>query len=365
MPAKVGSGAAQPQGGHVHLGSISGMAPSWAEVLAENPLPWLLEPTEPAVRASTLRRLLGRRDEDREVREARSAAMDVDPIAGILAAQDDGGWWEKPGPGYGPKYRGTVWNLMFLDQLGADPADERIQRACDYVLTWSSTATGGFGASGTDVERKAPPSSAIHCLNGNLSRALIRFGHLDHPTVRAATDWAARTILGEDVERWYASGTSGPGFACAANEGLPCAWGAVKEMLALAAIPAGLRTDREQRAVDAGTEFLLSRDPAVADYPMGYGNTKPNGSWFKPGFPSGYVSDVLQNMEALGELGVAADPRLDNAYQWLVDLADASGRWKNRYAYSGKTTVQIENQGELSKWVTLRACTVLRARYGD
>lgn len=312
-----------------------------------------------------MRLLLDRGADDPEVRRARSAAMERDPIAGILAAQDEAGWWVKPGPGYGPKYRGTVWNLMFLDQLGADPGDARIQRACDYVLTWCPTTIGGFGATGSHLERNPPPSSALHCLNGNLARALIRFGHLDHPAVRAATDWAARVILGEDVDRWYVSGTSGPGFACGANEGQPCAWGAIKQMLALAAVPVDRRTDREQRAANAGVEFLLSKDPAIADYPMGYGNTKPNRSWFKPGFPSGYVTDVLQNLQALGELGVAADARLDHAYEWLVGLADDRGRWKNRYAYTGKTTVPIEKQGAPSKWVTLRACTVLRARYGD
>lgn len=334
-------------------------------MLAEDPLPWLLEPADAAVRASALQCLLGRGADDSEFRRARSNAMDVNPIAGILAAQNEAGWWVKPGPGYAPKYSGTVWNLMFLDQLGADPADERIQRACDYVLTWCPTAIGGFGASGSHLERNPPSSSALHCLTGNLARALIRFGYLDHPGVRAATDWAARTILGEDVARWYASGTSGPGFACGANEGLSCAWGAVKEMLAVVAIPSDRRTDREQRAADAGVEFLLSRDPVVADYPMGYGNTKPNNSWFKPGFPSAYVTDVLQNMEALSGLGVAADPRLDHAYEWLVGLADDRGRWKNRYAYPGKTTVTIDQQGTPSKWVTLRACSVLRARHGD
>lgn len=341
------------------------MTPGWAQELPQSPLPWLLEPSDPAVRASALRLLVGLPGDDPEVRSSRAAAMQTDPIAGILAAQDEAGWWVKPGPGYAPKYSGTVWNLTFLAQLGADPADERIQRACDYVLTWSSTAIGGFGASGSHIERNPPPSSAIHCLNGNLARALIGFGHLDHPTVRASTDWAARTILGEGVDRFYTSGTSGPGFACASNEGLPCAWGAIKEMLALASIPGGRRTDREQRAAEAGVAFLLSRDLAVADYPMGYGNTKPNGSWFKPGFPSGYVTDVLQAMEALADLGQAADPRLDHAYDWLVGLAGDRGRWKNRYAYAGKTTVPIEKQGDPSKWVTLRACTVLRARHGD
>ncbi|MGF1597664.1 MAG: nitrogen fixation protein NifH [Acidimicrobiales bacterium] len=335
----------------------------WSAVLASSPVPWLLEPEDPAVRARTLELLLGRRADDDDVVAARTTAMTIDPIAGMLAAQDEAGWWVKPGPGYGPKYSGTVWNLMFLAQLGADASDARIQRACEYVMAHTATSSGGFGASGAAGERPPPPSAAIHCLNGNLVHALIRFGHLYHPVVRAATDWAARTILGEDHDRWYASGTSGPGFRCAANEAEPCAWGAVKELRGLAAVPAPLRTDRERRAIDAGIAFLLSCDPAVADYPMGYGNTSPSSSWFKAGFPSGYVADVVQNLEVLAALGVAADPRLDRAYAWLVGLADDTGRWRNRYAYAGKTTVPIDRQGQPSKWVTLRACAVLRSRH--
>jgi hypothetical protein len=47
------------------------------------------------------------------------------------------------------------------------------------------------------------------------------------------------------------------------------------------------------------------------------------------------------------------------------DGQDAAGRWRNRYADNGKTWVDIEAQGRPSRWVTLRACTVLRAAYGD
>ena len=59
---------------------------------------------------------------------------------------------------------------------------------------------------------------------------------------------------------------------------------------------------------------------------MGYGNTRPSSSWFKLGFPSGYVADVLQNVETLCELGVAGDPRLQPAIRWLLSKQDASGR---------------------------------------
>jgi hypothetical protein len=330
-----------------------------------DPVPWLLDPETPAVRAATLERLLARPSGDAEVVEARRAAMATDPIRSILDAQDSAGWWATPGPGYGPKYTGTVWNLVFLDQLGAAPDDTRIQRACEYVLTWTTTSSGGFGCSGSVKERNPPPSTVIHCLNGNLLRALIGFGWLDDERVQAAVAWAAAAITGEGVSRYYRSSTPGPGFRCAANDGLPCAWGAIKELRALTRIPVARRTPEVERALEQGARFLLSRDPASADYPMGYGNTKPNGSWFKLGFPSGYVSDVLQTVEALIELGYAGDHRLDAAVDLIVGQQDDGGRWRNRYAYNGKTVVDIEAQGGPSKWVTLRACAVLKATDGS
>lgn len=323
-------------------------------------LPWLLEDDAPAVRHLALRQLLDRAEDDSEVRHARRAAMRADPIRAILDAQDPAGWWVKPGPGYAPKYTGTVWQVSFLDQLGADGTDRRVRAGCAYLLEHTPASSGGFGISGVAKERPPPPSAVTHCLNGNLLRALIGFGWLDDERVRRAIDWQARSITGEGFERFYRTGTSGPDFACAANERLPCGWGAIKTMGGLARIPRRRRTAAVRRAIDRGVAFLLGRDPARADYPMGWGNTKPSGSWFKPGWPSGYVADVLQNLEVLTELGYARDPRLGNGIEWLLGKRGEDGRWRNEYAYNGKTTVDIEPQGRPSKWVTLRAARVLR-----
>jgi hypothetical protein len=203
----------------------------------------------------------------------------------------------------------------------------------------------------------------IHCLNGNLLRALLGFGWLEDQRVQRAIDWQTRSITGEGMERYYASGTAGPGFRCAANEKLPCAWGAIKALLALARVPPEARAPHVQRAIEQGAAFLLSHDPAGANYPAGWGNTKPSGSWFKLGFPSGYIADVLQNLEVLCELGFAGDARLQPAVRWLLSKQDGSGRWKNEYAYNGKTWEDFEKQGQPSKWVTLRACRVLKLVY--
>ena len=336
----------------------------WTDHVTGDPLPWLLDADAPAVRAATLQRLLGRTADDPDVRAARSAAMKADPIRSILEAQNPAGWWVKPGGGYSPKYTATVWELIFLDQLGADGTDSRIQRACEYVLNHTQTASGGFGAGAVKDRKPPPPSRAIHCLNGNLVRALLGFGLLDDPRVGASIEWAARSITGDGTVHYYASGTGGPGFACAANEQRSCAWGAVKELGGLARVPPQRRSQLVRAAIDQGVEFLLSRDPAIADYPTSARDTKPSRSWFKLGFPSGYIADVLQNAEVLCELGRARDPRLANAIHW-IESRQRDGVWTNGYAYNGKTVIDIEHQGNPSKWVTLRACTVLKAAWGD
>jgi hypothetical protein len=38
--------------------------------------------------------------------------------------------------------------------------------------------------------------------------------------------------------------------------------------------------------------------------------------------------------------------------------------WRNQSASTGKTWVEVDKQGQLSIWVTLRACSVLKAVYG-
>ena len=332
----------------------------WTGSLRGDPIPWLLDEMAPAVRHLTLRRLLNRSADDTEVVAARAEAMGADPIAALLAAQNPEGWWVKPGSGYGPKYSSTVWSVMFLDQMGADGRDPRVRLACEYVLAHTQTVSGGFGAL-TAVDKIPTPSSVVHCLNGNLVRALVGFGLLDDERVQRAVDFQAAAITGEGGFKFNRSYLPGPGFRCGANDGLPCAWGATKALLALARVPPDRRSAAVQRAVDAGVEFLLSRDPAVADYPIGYGNTTPSGSWFKLGFPSGYVTDVLQVLEALCDAGAARDARLGHAIEWLLSQQDAEGRWTNNYSYNGKMVVTIDRPGQPSRWVTLRACSVLKA----
>ncbi len=335
---------------------------SWQDQLQGNPIPWLLAADNPPVRYFTLRDLLDLPSHDPELKAARAAIMTYPPIQASLQAQYPEGYWVKPGPGYSPKYRSTVWQVIFLEQMGADGSDPRVRRACEYVLSHTQTTNGGFGVSGGRGHQPPPPSRVIHCLNGNLVRALFGLGWGGDERLNRAVEWNARAITGVGDVRYYKSGTNGPGFACAANGGQSCAWGAIKALRGLARVPVDQRSPLVEHAIQMGVEFLLSQDPSQADYPSFEGRV--SSSWFKPGFPSGYVADVLQNLEVLVELGRGGDGRLKGALEWLLAKQDAQGYWKNEYAYSGKLWADIERQGQRSKWVTWRALRVLKVTGG-
>ncbi len=334
---------------------------SWQDQLKGDSPTWLLEPDSPGVRYLALRDLLDRAEDDRELRAARQAAHTSGPIATILAKMNKAGYWVEAGPGYNPKYRSTVWAMIMLAQLGASAAqDERIARACAYVLDHALTPGGHFTASGA-------PSGTADCLQGELCWALVELG-CDDPRLESAFEWMARSVTGEGIapatdrqaEVRYYAGKCGPVFACGSNNKLPCAWGGVKVMLALGKWPAKRRTPVIKRAIRQGVGFLLGVDPAEANYPTGYSD-KPSGNWWKFGFPVFYVTDLLQNAEALVGLGYGRDPRLANALAIIRGKQDASGRWALEYDYTGKTWVDFGPKKQPNKWVTLRALRVLKA----
>jgi hypothetical protein len=326
-------------------------------------LDWLLEEDadNPGVRYLALMDLLDYPDNSPEVDSARRAAMHSGPIPAILAAQDPAGYWEKPGAGYLPKYRSTVWSVTYLAQLRADAADPRVRAGGEYLLAHAIAPTGLFSYTGT-------PAGNIYCLAGNLGAALLDLGLGDDERLRRALQLTARFVTGEGVAptdekeaplHYFKSGACGPGFLCSANNGLPCAWGAVKVLRALARVSERERTPAAQSALEATIDFLFSADPATAGYPAGYGD-KPSRSWFKFGFPLFYVTDVLQTAEALTDAGCGGDPRLSGTYDLILGKRDRAGRWKMEYSYQGKTWADIEQRGKPSKWVTLRAMRVLR-----
>jgi len=329
-------------------------------------LDWLLEhdPENPSVRYFTLRDLMDAETDAQEMHTAQVEIMRTGPVPIILSQQHPEGYWEKPGPGYLPKYRSTVWSVIMLAQLAADPTHAAVQKACDYVLE-NAITKGGF------FSMNSGQSGSIHCLQGNLIAALCDLGVGEDPRLQPAIEWMARSVTGEGFgsteERhldphYIRSGISGPCFLCSANGHQPCAWGAIKVGLALSKIPQENRSKSVDQAIQLCKEFLLSVDPASADYPHPFA-PKPSTSWFKFGFPVFYITDLLQNLSVLLELGLSGDPHLENAMKYVEKQRDQDGTWHTTYTYNGKTWVDIEEKEKPGKWVTYRALSILKKYY--
>ena len=142
--------------------------PSWKDKLNGDPVPWLLEndKTQPAIRYYTLRDILGRDENDKEVKAAKAAIMASGPVPVILAAQHPEGYWGKPGP----RYTGTMPALVYMAQFGADGADPRVRAGCEFLLSRYIDSDGG-------------PYDDTYCTAASMGAALIDFGWLRRPTL--------------------------------------------------------------------------------------------------------------------------------------------------------------------------------------
>jgi hypothetical protein len=313
-----------------------------------DPLPWLLEPENPSARYSALTGLLDCPADDPAVLAARAAIPRWGAARAILDAQWPEGYWVAPGVGYSPKYKATVWQVIFLAALGT-PRTEAVDRACAHVLENSRLPDGRFSA-------KKTAQGAIACLGGNLLRALMQLG-FDDPRVAESLEALAEMVLNDGYRcRYNAPRVKDGAWPQRMRDGLPCAWGAIKSLGAFAEMPEGQRSLAVRDAIEAGSALLLDGDLADGDYPTA---TEPSPLWQLFGFPLGYRSDLLEALEVLGKLGVEVGPQLAPALDVVRRKRDESGRWVLEHT-PGNTWAGFGKVGETNKWVTLRALQALR-----
>ncbi|HEV2429566.1 MAG TPA: prenyltransferase/squalene oxidase repeat-containing protein [Thermoplasmata archaeon] len=314
-------------------------------------LDWLLEPDQPAMRYRALRNLLGRPDDDPEVRAARREIPKRGWAHDLLKDRDPEGWWVDGGNLYLPKYLATNWKLLVLADLGLSRELPEIERSCRLWIDRFATEDGGFGISGG--------RRGHHCLTGNMTRALLRFGYSDHPRVQRAVDWLLATS--SPLGGWSCFGS---GRNLDSWEGLG----------ALAVWPRARWTEETHRVVDRACEFYLERElrRQGPDYPP----------WRRFHYPVHYYYDLLVGLELLTTLGHGADPRLRFALdhlakrrgkdgRWTLDGVhpDVEGRmadWYRAHPKRRPTPLALEEVGAPSKIITYRALRVVeRVRPGS
>ena len=149
----------------------------WKSQLNGDPTEWLLEEENPSVRYYTLRDILDEPESSKVVKQAKAAIMESRTVRRIFEQQRPEGCWDEPHRFYIAKYRGTVWQLIILAELGVDAADERAKRGCEFLLNHSQDReSGGFTEKRSEKIGGGLRSEVLPCLSGNMVYALIRLG---------------------------------------------------------------------------------------------------------------------------------------------------------------------------------------------
>jgi hypothetical protein len=304
------------------------MLKGWQRALKADPIPWLLERENPSARYLTLHHLLDSAEWDSQVAEARAAIPAWPPVHEILAVMGPVDFW---GQADRPLYGGAVGTLATLDllaELGL-PRLPQLEAACENLLEHGQHAIGGFTYDGT-------PGRILLCHTGTAIRTLIHFGYQGDPRLERAFEYLVRRS------------TAPGGLACAYADGEGCQWGITKALAAFAALP----TSDHTPATRATVETLAD---AVLDHEFDFEGR--DARWLDFGFPLHYQSDLVELCEVLARLDYDFDPRFRRLLDIVLAAQTTDGRWIKRY---GTRAFQVEEQGQPSKWITIRALRALK-----
>ena len=320
----------------------------------KKPLGWLLEEDQPSIRYLALTQLLGKRETDPEVREARARIPSTGWVSEILSRRDPAGWWARDRGWLEPRFVATHWNMLALADLGASRTTPEIEASAEYWMRKSPLQGGGVGGFGK--------GKGHHCYTANMARGLICLGYEDDPRVRRTLDWLVRTA--HPKGGWscrYAKDGPATSRSLDAWEGLG----------AFAAFPRSKWNRSMQACVERGAEYYLERELHLQG-----DRYEP---WYRFHWPVHYYYDLLVGLDILTALGYGDDPRLGYALallnskrrpdgRWNLDAVQTdpdaeSAKWFRAHPKQFPTPLTFEEPGRPSKMITLRALTVL-ARVG-
>lgn len=298
--------------------------------LAEGPfavpistIDWLVSRESPAARFVALRDLLGRPAKDVELKKARQA------VPRDLFVRDTGAALRRALGGSEARPDTVLWLTLFLAEIGVDRSLAEVRRAGDLLFARYERAF-------VDVERNAQ-AKTDPLFFPVLCRTLALAGFADDPRILEGAAHVARRRLAGTAD------PTAPGAVAAL----------AKELLLYAAIPERVRPDLLER----GIGFAVDRAIATA-LPHELRPLPRGAHGFA--FPTAEKTDLLELLEALALLKVEPRPALVPSLTLLAAEADRRGRWRLGSAPRERMPVLLEREGELSRWVTIRALRVMQ-----
>ena len=332
---------------------------NWESIIKANPIEWLLEQDTPSVRYFTLIDLLGKSENNSEVRDTKSEIMKLGVIPKILEKQKPEGYWGISEDFYmRSKYKGTVWSYLILAQLGTDGNDERIKNTSEFILQHSQDPISGGFSVVSSKKGCGLPGKVIPCLTGNMIWSLIRFGYLNDHRVQKGISWITNYQRFDDGTQNLPKDYPYKSHkACFSKHS--CHMGVVKILKALAEIPRNKQTTDVKETIDNAVDYLLLHHIYKRSHNLSK-VSKPG--WLRLGFPHMYQTDILEILDILTKLGIR-DERMQDAVDIVISKQNDSGQWSLENTFNGRFQANIETKGQPSKWITLSALRMLQRYY--
>ncbi|MCK4247548.1 MAG: nitrogen fixation protein NifH [Methanomicrobia archaeon] len=329
----------------------------WKSLLKVDPTDWLLEEENPSVRYFTLTDIMEKSSSDPDIQKTKRTIMVEGVVPEILAIQHKDGYWEDSKRFYTAKYKGTVWQLIILAELGAEGNDERIKKTCEFILEISQDRESDGFSMHSSAKDGGRHSEVIPCLTGNMVWALIRFSCFHDPRLQKGIGWITQYFRADDGEGDPQGWPYERSEFCRGKH--TCFMSVVKMLKALAEIPSEKRSKEVKKTIKMGCEFMLKHHIHKRSHNLEK-VSKP--SWRKFGFPLMYQTDALEILDILTKLGYK-DKRMQEAIDLVLSKQNNQGRWNLEKTFNGKFQIDIEEKGKESKWITLNAIRVLKRFY--
>ena len=292
---------------------------------------WLLD-SDPSIRWQVMRDLTA--TPWGVVATERSGVASEGWGARLLSQQRPDGQW---GDGVAtPFWWSNMYTLVFLRDLGADPASARVRAAIDLVtdnVTWGPE----FGNS-PFFEGEVEP-----CINGRVVALGAYFG--------VRSDRLIDRLLSEQL----ADG----GWNCEAERGsvrssFHTTICVLEGLLAFEHAFGSTPAVADARA--RGQEYLLERR-LLRRLSTGEVITA---EWTQLAFPPLWHYDVLRALDYLRSAGLEPDPRVEEAVGIVRERRQSDGRWLLDVRHRNTLHEELAGAvGEPNRWVTLRARRVL------
>lgn len=306
----------------------------------EETVTWLLEAETPSITYITLRDLLELPELNQRVMFARRAIMADGPAPAILAEQTEDGSWADEQSYYTPKYTATHWSLTLLTELQIDGDDPRFRRGVEFMLGDTADSLN---------KRLVNDELGWSCLYGNILRYTCSAGLSGDDRAAVLIDYTLRDM-------------DNGACRCDWNDGYACAWGVARTLWGLAALPEAARSPAVERAIEQGLEFLLEAGKLPeASYPVP-DNGRVHTLWSRLNFPLFYQADILFVLRVASDLEALDRPGAQEALTWLAAKQQKDGRWRGSSPFRRRTWPQMGGPEETSRWVTLQAMDLLKAR---